>query len=87
MRWLAYRFQKLGTKLEETMQRLIEAERRALLDLHASSDRLEKGVTNDITCLDDVLASPKAPVFSEKNLFLQEMRPHNLLDKCCFLES
>ena len=31
IRWLAYRFRNLGTQLEETVGRLVEAERRALL--------------------------------------------------------
>jgi ppGpp synthetase/RelA/SpoT-type nucleotidyltranferase len=87
MQWLVYRFQKLGTKLEETIQRLVEAERRALLDLQARPDRLENGATKDITCLDDAPASPEALVFTEKDLFLQEMRRDKLLDKCSFLES
>jgi ppGpp synthetase/RelA/SpoT-type nucleotidyltranferase len=87
MRWLAYRFQKLGIKLEETVQHLVEAERRALLHSHASSDRLEKRATKDIPYTDDVLALSEAPIFSEKNLFPKGMRPHDLLDKCCFLES
>jgi len=86
MRWLAYRFQKLGTKLEETLHHLVEAERRALLHSHANSDRLEKNVTKDSTCSDDALTFPEAAIFLEKNLFPQGMRRYNLLDKCCFLE-
>ena len=35
MRWLAYRFRNLGTQLEETVRRLVEAERRAMLGLSA----------------------------------------------------
>ncbi len=86
MQWLAYRFQQLGAKLEETMQLLVQARRRACRDLHASPDRLANGVTEDITCLDDVLVSAGAPVLSDNDLFLEEMRPQNLMDKCCFLE-
>jgi len=33
MRWLAYRFRNLGTQLEETVRRLVQAERRAMLGL------------------------------------------------------
>ncbi len=33
LRWLAYRFGNLGTQLEETVRRLVEAERRAMLGL------------------------------------------------------
>jgi ppGpp synthetase/RelA/SpoT-type nucleotidyltranferase len=87
MRWLAYRFQKLGTKLEETLQHLVEAERRALLRSNASPNALEKRVTKDMTCPDDILALPEAPIFSEKNLFPQGMRRLDLLEKCSFLES
>ena len=37
MRWLAYRFGNLGTQLEETVRRLVEAERRALFGLRRES--------------------------------------------------
>jgi ppGpp synthetase/RelA/SpoT-type nucleotidyltranferase len=33
MRWLAYRFRNLGTQLEETVRRLVDADRRAMLGL------------------------------------------------------
>ena len=36
MRWLAYRFRNLGTQLEETVRRLVEAERRTVAGLRAS---------------------------------------------------
>lgn len=36
MRWLAYRFRNLGTQLEETVRRLVEAERRTLAGLRSS---------------------------------------------------
>jgi len=86
MQWLAYRFQQLGATLEETMQLLVQARRRACSDPHARPDRLAKGVTDDITCLDDVPVSAEAPILSGNDLFFQQMRPQNLLDKCCFLE-
>lgn len=35
MRWLAYRFRNLGTQLEETVRRLVEAERRTVAGLRA----------------------------------------------------
>jgi hypothetical protein len=35
MRWLAYRFQNLGTQLEETVRRLVEAERRTYAGLRS----------------------------------------------------
>ncbi|CAG1002022.1 partial GTP pyrophosphokinase, partial [Gammaproteobacteria bacterium] len=36
MRWLAYRFRNLGTQLEETVRRLVEAERRTIVGLRAT---------------------------------------------------
>ncbi len=35
MRWLAYRFRNLGTQLEETVRRLVEAERRTFAGIRA----------------------------------------------------
>ena len=86
MQWLAHRFQQLGAKLEQTMQLVVQARHRACRDLPASPDRLAGGLSEDITCLDDVLVSAEAPVLADKDLFLREMRPQDLLDKCCFLE-
>ncbi len=37
MRWLAYRFRNLGTQLEETVRRLVEAERRTLAGMRTSA--------------------------------------------------
>ncbi|HPA50265.1 MAG TPA: hypothetical protein PLP50_01575 [Thermoanaerobaculia bacterium] len=37
MRWLAYRFRNLGTQLEETVRRLVEAERRTIAGLRAAA--------------------------------------------------
>ena len=37
MRWLAYRFRNLGTQLEETVRRLVEAERRTLAGMRPGS--------------------------------------------------
>ena len=86
MQWLAYRFQQLGARLDETMQLLVQARRRACRDLHVSPDRLPTGETEEMTCLDDVLVPGATPVLSDKDLFLQGMGPQNLLDKCRFLE-
>lgn len=36
MRWLAYRFRNLGTQLEETVRRLVEAERRTVAGLRTT---------------------------------------------------
>jgi (p)ppGpp synthase/HD superfamily hydrolase len=36
MRWLAYRFRNLGTQLEETVRRLVEAERRTVAGLRTA---------------------------------------------------
>ena len=40
LRWLAYRFRNLGNQLEETVRRLVDAERRALLGLSPASPLL-----------------------------------------------
>jgi ppGpp synthetase/RelA/SpoT-type nucleotidyltranferase len=86
MQWLAYRFQQLGARLDETMQLLVQARRRACRDLHGSPDRLAPGGTEDITCLEDVSVPGEAPVLSDKDALFQELGPQNLLDKCRFLE-
>jgi ppGpp synthetase/RelA/SpoT-type nucleotidyltranferase len=86
MRWLAYRFQQLGARLDETMQLLVQARRRACRALSASPGRLEMGEAEDTTCLDDLLNPGEAPLLSENASLLREMRPQELLDKCRFLE-
>jgi ppGpp synthetase/RelA/SpoT-type nucleotidyltranferase len=86
MQWLAYRFQELGAKLEDTMQLLVKARRRACRDFHASPDHPATGLTEDMTCPEDGPVSAEARVSSDNDLSLQETRPQNLLDKCCFLE-
>ena len=86
MQWLAYRFQQMGAKLEETMQLLVQARRRACLEVSASPDRLPNEVTEGALCLNEVPVSAAAPVLSDNDLFLTEMRRQDLLSKCCFLE-
>lgn len=88
MQWLAYRFQSLGSKLEETMKRLIEAERLALLDSHPNPHNIRQEVIakND-TASNDTPASSEAIDSSENERSQRAMRLHYLMEKCCFLES
>ncbi len=91
IRWLAYRFQRLGGELEETMRRLVDAERRALIDISGKPNPPHHVATSE-TEGDDTLSArvPKAheegPATDrlrlEENLVLQY-----LSDKCRLLES
>jgi Region found in RelA / SpoT proteins len=91
IRWLAYRFQRLGGELEETMRRLVDAERRALTHL-SGKPNLPPRVTPSETEEDGTLSagSPKSREESpatdrlrlEENLLVQY-----LSDKCRLLES
>jgi hypothetical protein len=79
MRWLAWRFRNLGTELEETMRRLVEAERRGLVPARrpGGSDR-QNGDNGEKT---ELLAQ-------RKNVSLRhEFERHLLWDKCRLLES
>jgi len=91
IRWLAYRFQKLGGELEETMRRLVDAERRTLIDRSESpkptprggASGAEGGGTLSARAPKDHGENPaKEGVRQEEDLLLQY-----LLDKCRLLES
>jgi ppGpp synthetase/RelA/SpoT-type nucleotidyltranferase len=86
MQWLAYRFQQLGARLDETMQLLVQARHRACRDLDASPDGLATGETEEITCRNDALVPGERPVLSDHDSFFRDMGSQNLLDKCRFLE-
>jgi len=86
MQWLAYRFQQLGARLDETMQLLVQARRRACRDLYGGPDRLATRETEDIACPDEVVVTGEAPVLADHDPLVREMGPKNLLDKCRFLE-
>ena len=87
MQWLASRFRNLGSKLEQTMKRLIEAERLALLDQHLDPHTGEAAVeVNDIVSNDNPARSNV--IASLENEQPQRiMRLHYLTEKCRFLEA
>ena len=88
MQWLAYRFQNLGSKLEETMKRLVEAERLALLDHHGHFPIVQEGFAADNRVSSDSSPSPEVAVASLENEGPRRaMRLYDLMEKCCFLES
>jgi hypothetical protein len=87
MQWLAYRFQNLGSKLEETMKRLVEAERLALLDSHCHPPIVQGVTAADITASNDFSPPPKAIASLENEGSGRAMRLYYLMEKCCFLES
>jgi ppGpp synthetase/RelA/SpoT-type nucleotidyltranferase len=86
MQWLAYRFQELGAKLEETMQLLVQARRRACRDLHAGPDHHANRLTEAMTSAADDPVSAETCVLTGNDLSLDETRPQVLLEKCCLLE-
>ena len=81
MRWLAYRFRTLGTQLEETVRRLVEAERRGMLGLKPDS-RLTSG-EDRLTLLEGGASRGS----DEEATFQRELLRHYLLARCRFLEA
>jgi ppGpp synthetase/RelA/SpoT-type nucleotidyltranferase len=79
MRWLAWRFRNLGTDLEGTVRRLVEAERRVLESSHLPGGANGRQVSR--VDREDVLSE-------RKDVSLRhEMEQHYLWDKCRLLES
>jgi hypothetical protein len=87
MQWLAYRFQNLGSKLEEIMKRLVEAERLALLDSHSHPPIVQGVITAKNTVPNDSSPSPNAIASLKNEGSGRAMRLNYLMEKCCFLES
>jgi len=91
IRWVAYRFQKLGGELEGTMRRLVDAERRALVDLSGSLKTTPRGTTSGTA--GDGTFSAKAPKAHKESPAKQRLRQEEdlllqyLSDKCRLLES
>jgi hypothetical protein len=81
MRWLAYRFRNLGTQLEETVRRLVEAERRAMYGLRQES-LLAAGASRPGLVED--CASPES---NEETAFHRKLLRRYLLSRCRFLEA
>ena len=82
MRWLAYRFRNLGTQLEETVRRLVEAERRAILGLRSGSLLAAGGGGRPVLVEED-----SAPVSNEDAVFHRKLLRRYLLSRCRFLEA
>ena len=81
MRWLAYRFRNLGTQLEETVRRLVEAERRAMFGLRRESLQAAGGRRPAPQ------ESHPAPVSDEEAAFHRRLLRRYLLSRCRFLEA
>jgi Region found in RelA / SpoT proteins len=81
MRWLAYRFRHLGTQLEETVRRLVEAERRAMFGLRQESLLAEGGGRPVL------VESDASPVSNEEAAFHRKLLRRYLLSRCRFLEA
>ena len=81
MRWLALRFRNLGTQLEETVRRLVEAERRALFGMRqeslAAADEKRPGSADG--------GAPLAP--DEEAAFHGKLLRRYLLSRCRYLEA
>jgi hypothetical protein len=91
IRWLAHRFQRLGGELEETMRRLVDAERRAVIDLsgrpkptlRAAAPEAGGGGTLSTT-------APKAyeeSLATDRRSLEEDLLVQYLSDKCRLLES
>ncbi len=81
MRWLAYRFRNLGTQLEETVRRLVEAERRALFGLRQESLLAADG-RPPVPVEDHA-----APESNEEAAFHRKLLRRYFLSRCRFLET
>ena len=81
MRWLALRFRNLGTQLEETVRRLVEAERRALFGVRQES----------LLAADGRRSGPgdgdAPPVSGEEAAFQRKLLRRYLLSRCRYLEA
>jgi ppGpp synthetase/RelA/SpoT-type nucleotidyltranferase len=81
MRWLAYRFRNLGAQLEETVRRLVEAERLASPG-RESGYLLGSGESRPV--LVEGNASPES---DEEDAFRRKLLRRYLLARCRFLEA
>ena len=81
MRWLAYRFGNLGTQLEETVRRLVEADRRALFGLGQETVAAAGGKPRVIA------AGDASPAPDEEAAFHGRLLRRYLLSRCRFLEA
>ncbi len=84
MRWLAYRFRNLGTQLEETVGRLVEAERRAMVGLRPRSVLEASGGAGGRPVLVESDASPEP---EDDAAFQRKLLRRYLLSRCRYLEA
>ena len=79
MRWLAYRFRNLGTQLEETVRRLVEAERRTYVGLRSAPT---------VAPAPRPAAEGPAPTASmQEEAFRKKILRRYLVARCRFLET
>lgn len=81
MRWLAYRFRNLGTQLEETVRRLVEAERRAMLGLGSAPPMVPDGAQPVPA------GAGEAPESGGDAAFRRKLLRRYLLSRCRYLEA
>jgi len=81
MRWLAYRFRNLGTQLEETVRRLVEADRRALFGLRQET-LVAAGEKRPV-----LVEGAASPASGEEAAFHRRLLRRYLLSRCRFLEA
>lgn len=79
MRWIAYRFRNLGTQLEETVRRLVEAERRTFEGARATAS------PSSSTRRGSDPAVPAAAV--QEEAFRRKILRRYLVARCRFLET
>ena len=81
MRWLAYRFRNLGTQLEETVRRLVDADRRAMLGLSRGA-MVAAGGGRPV-----LLEAEGVPETDEDAAFQRKLLRRYLQSRCRFLEA
>ncbi|MBI5446252.1 MAG: hypothetical protein HY900_34185 [Deltaproteobacteria bacterium] len=79
MRWLAYRFRNLGTQLEETVRRLVEAERRTYAGL--------RGVPAPAPPARPAVEGASAGASMQEEAFRKKILRRYLVARCRFLET
>lgn len=89
MRWLAYRFRNLGTQLEETVRRLVQAERRAMLGLGAAPPATPDGAVPAAAGDDgsDGAGEDATAGAGEDAAFRRKLLRRYLLSRCRYLEA
>ena len=87
MRWLAYRFRNLGTQLEETVRRLVDADRRAMLGLSSSSRTMAASGGGRPVLVEAGRERGGAQEPDEDSAFQRKLLRRYLQSRCRFLEA